>query len=913
LDSSRPSMESIGMSRPGEESSSPAPAKNQRRQSSESQGSMRKESFGGDDISGRRPILESVRERKSEYGFEGYDPDHVLSDARATESARNNQLLDAQKTRRYSTSPKLPDLNRMSGFGMDDFFSKPETPELPKTEAVEPTPTSTNLSSPIVDSTLRSQPSLGFRSVVNQAFDRVDKPNESSLPPTPASRTGSMVRRTDNDGTGTAGISPIMSRVPSSVAAAESRQQDGSTPRIPEVPEPSSPPATDVAKPEPEAEQPPLTFKPGHRRDLSTPSPANSPARTPDLGEPRSFIQGQQAVITGVGAEDESPLQPPRPIIERDASFRPSLPGGWTSYATSAANSTGQPEQLQTPRAVTPSGSGTDEDEHDITPTAAKIPGIRMPTGDAAALPPSDLPVVPLSGVNSTTLDPNLPALERVSPEIQLRQAVPETLSSASPPPLPMKDTPVMSQDHAEQFPPTPPLKPKHQMPAKETPGPSVQPRVLATLSTGAGLDDENDKLQNEIVKSLSPRPSAVGEVSEEHEDYAARESSYLADYYFQSNDDEEEPLPSLGKVATQESNRILSPVTSNFDANREIRPLSPRRPQEEARPSLPHKFSWDQSLENVSVKPIEEAAPESESTRPLSEHAGPGSSAPEAKEWYDESLAGSSTHLPAGDEHASKDATILPGSAASADELVEAKSRRITLPEPRPLSLAEEKELASPLPLDDVHPAVSSSSRQDAPGSPLYETLSHSASHQLRSAGPDSRIMSFKEIANVKDRTERIQKFAETRERFATMDTGLNDWLSALQALHPEHAEITGAWGAGSRLSAHGLASVRSRFSKATGQSSLQAPYYTHYLNATSPSTPVTPTTQAGPSASGGTQQGFSPAGAKLTSQQVQAKGKEFLHSAGVFGGKAGKAGKGLLAKGKNKLRSAGSGDKVD
>jgi hypothetical protein len=43
-----------------------------------------------------------------------------------------------------------------------------------------------------------------------------------------------------------------------------------------------------------------------------------------------------------------------------------------------------------------------------------------------------------------------------------------------------------------------------------------------------------------------------------------------------------------------------------------------------------------------------------------------------------------------------------------------------------------------------------------------------------------------------------------------------------------------------------------------------------------------------------------------------VQAKGKEFLHTAGIFGGKAGKAGKGLLAKGKNKFRGSG-GDKVD
>jgi hypothetical protein len=281
---------------------------------------------------------------------------------------------------------------------------------------------------------------------------------------------------------------------------------------------------------------------------------------------------------------------------------------------------------------------------------------------------------------------------------------------------------------------------------------------------------------------------------------------------------------------------------------------------------------------------------------------------------------------LPAENEQARKDTAVLAGGAAlaaatlayaSTEEPVEAKSRRLSLEREKDLaSLAEEKELASPLPPDDMHPAVSRSSGQAAPESPSYNPLSQSATRQSLPAGPDSRILSFKEIASVKDRNERIQKFAETRERFATMDTGLTEWLAALQAEHPEYAEINETWGggAGSRLSTHGLASVRSRFAKVaggSGGSSLQAPYYTHYLNATSPTTPVAPT-QAGPSMSAGTQ-GFSPAGTKLTSHQVQAKGKEFLHSAGIFGGKAGKAGKGLLAKGKSKLRSAGGGDKVD
>jgi hypothetical protein len=49
------------------------------------------------------------------------------------------------------------------------------------------------------------------------------------------------------------------------------------------------------------------------------------------------------------------------------------------------------------------------------------------------------------------------------------------------------------------------------------------------------------------------------------------------------------------------------------------------------------------------------------------------------------------------------------------------------------------------------------------------------------------------------------------------------------------------------------------------------------------------------------GSQQDFSPAGNKLSTQQVQAKGKQLLHSARIFSGKAGKAGKDFLPKSKN------------
>ena len=53
--------------------------------------------------------------------------------------------------------------------------------------------------------------------------------------------------------------------------------------------------------------------------------------------------------------------------------------------------------------------------------------------------------------------------------------------------------------------------------------------------------------------------------------------------------------------------------------------------------------------------------------------------------------------------------------------------------------------------------------------------------------------------------------------------------------------------------------------------------------------------------------------AGGKSTSHQMQAKGKDLLHSAGVLGGKATIGAKGLFAKGKSRFRGSGGADKVD
>ena len=128
----------------------------------------------------------------------------------------------------------------------------------------------------------------------------------------------------------------------------------------------------------------PPTFIPGHRRDLSTPSPNNSPARTPALESIPQLHNPQEAEVAvatpvepNFGSRDalgqnkvrdlagkfestsssrrnssQSPTRRPgqilansqkptalaigRPLGDRMESFRPHLPGGWESYASDA-------------------------------------------------------------------------------------------------------------------------------------------------------------------------------------------------------------------------------------------------------------------------------------------------------------------------------------------------------------------------------------------------------------------------------------------------------------------------------------------------------------------------------------------------------------------------------------------------
>jgi hypothetical protein len=185
-------------------------------------------------------------------------------------------------------------------------------------------------------------------------------------------------------------------------------------------------------------------------------------------------------------------------------------------------------------------------------------------------------------------------------------------------------------------------------------------------------------------------------------------------------------------------------------------------------------------------------------------------------------------------------------------------------------------------------------------------------------SVNAQPKFPAFREILALKNPSDRIRAYNETRDQFANLNTGLAHWLAATANDLPEHVDLLTSSGQPRvNLQGHRPTQSRSKLGGLLpgGGQSGQQPYSKQYLNA-SPDQPLGPDGIAsGNGMAGGSPQGFSPVGgpsSKLSSQQVQAKGKDLLHTAGVFGGKANVAAKGLFSKGKSKFRAASGNEKV-
>ncbi|KAJ5306377.1 hypothetical protein N7508_005392 [Penicillium antarcticum] len=157
-----------------------------------------------------------------------------------------------------------------------------------------------------------------------------------------------------------------------------------------------------------------------------------------------------------------------------------------------------------------------------------------------------------------------------------------------------------------------------------------------------------------------------------------------------------------------------------------------------------------------------------------------------------------------------------------------------------------------------------------------------------------ESKLLGFRDILGITSVDQRIKSFEHTRDQFSTLDSGLNHWLQFMVHEHPEHADVVEQSQSMSDLPR--ASPSRSRFPKLTSLGNLGS---TLNLN---DGTPTSATHIRRPSGHLGT---------VMNKQNVGERGKEFLHTAGAFSGKASGAAKGLFAKGRSKFRPSGGSDK--
>ncbi|KAL6233990.1 hypothetical protein BDW75DRAFT_231540 [Aspergillus navahoensis] len=228
------------------------------------------------------PAAPSTDERASVSSAVPESPENtVRPSAQAPEPIHEAKAADIEKSvnppagSNEPPSLSLPDVKRLSAFG-SGFFGEPESdPQSNQEPRAQP-------------HQLQHSPSLGFRSAVNQAFD---------VPETPSTIADSVARSNSDS---TAGISPIIPR---------GGTTDDKTPTIHEEPNENTETPTEGN----------TVFKPGHRRDLSIPSPGNSPSRRPVIAGPDASASFELAQISS-GTPAEAPLaaQPQQPVFNPD-------------------------------------------------------------------------------------------------------------------------------------------------------------------------------------------------------------------------------------------------------------------------------------------------------------------------------------------------------------------------------------------------------------------------------------------------------------------------------------------------------------------------------------------------------------------------------------------------------------------
>ena len=683
-----------------------------------------------------------------------------------------------------------------------------------------------------------------------------------------------------------------------------------------------------------------------------------------------------RASVLGLGPSGTHDLAPPRPLNERVESFRPQLPGGWESTASIAPASSPTRKRFSAVSNLNePEGTGTApppltqaKDASSSAFSAAAEAGSALAGALVAAVgmdegPHSkDQPPQAASGRDRSVSTNTVVHPEASRPPMI---GLPGDNSNA-PSPLP-KDKPHQLGGEAaasEYFPKA--ADKGHDSTLRRDSDEPKQLSSLPALSTNMDQQYESDRLRREIVKDLGPDMPSEPTTAESDSPYQAS-SKYPTNNTVRSTDGENAALPNeydsywnddsdnASTTSSRERGQMVNEITVQPEQGAptfqepletpETKPSAPALPQaapqstQSQSHTLEHRFSWEKPLADLSPSsppPSKSAAP-TENAREippsdfLKQNVYPQEKAAEPRGMLSSpaaSVEDPSPQGPAGGlndgQPREKELAAMPTftSGDHRSDVTDADQRfprsaqsGAMLPEKNPPLTSDQTEALE----NTTSGREAKSASQEMPASmndpPQIPQVQLGELPPPPAASAQPKLPAFREIMALKTPAERIRVFKETQKQFAEMNTGLSHWLAVASATMPEHSDIvstggrTGVVGPG-----HKPSPSKSRLAgfMTSGQSG--QPYYQQYLDASpSSSTPGggLPSSTTG----GGSSQGLSPpggSGGKISGQQVQAKSKELLRGAGVFGGKANVAAKGLFSKGKSKLRDASGSKKV-
>jgi hypothetical protein len=627
----------------------------------------------------------------------------------------------------------------------------------------------------------------------------------------------------------------------------------------------------------------------------------------------------------------KGPSKPSSPTKE----FRPKLPGQWESYATMAVTPS---DQGQNDKELGQNMAASSLEDADLTPTTPSRPVDEINSSErfdpisalkeaGAAMGESLRESVGLGHGHYSENEQNpddfkrsLDGEEYMPRPLQLDRTV--SALSSTPPTPPQKNTPILEYPPSEDEDTAPPLSRPQ------------RPLMVPQMSTDIMADDqESDRLRKEIVASLSPARTPAVLATEPHNvslrpgsQDGDRTSSILNDYY--------------GEYGPESP-----PLSHDVDRNIGENAPSPTQPLTPQKPVVLNRFSWEEKggLFLTPDKQAQDVVPEptkggDKISSPASEHVkteqypgghpdayfGPEHTFTVTKPdpLTDADLATQPTTPPVepamGLSSPTREQTRSPGlhivNSSLDPEAVDLPPRWSAEHSPHSNATQEKSgEPEQPVERISSNPAVSASIGVPEPHnvtntdtslpepSPVHETDKQLPTADISQPFTSDKPLGAREIATISSASERIATYNKTRDHWATTDHGLGAWLASAHEANPSLATQSypqpRPQSGAPRHKHTGSLAMLGKFTGSMANQDAQSPSHANPPATASAS-------ESGPG-------GFlsRTASHSIQTKQMQAKGKDLLHTAGVLSGKGMTSAKGLFAKGKSRFNR----DKVD